>query len=60
MNYPCPIIRDLLPLYLDEVLSPESTDAVEQHLRSVKAAGSTVNRCAAARSKPKRRLTSTA
>ena len=32
MNYPCPIIRDLLPLYLDEVLSPESTDAVEQHL----------------------------
>ena len=32
MTYPCPIIRDLLPLYLDEVLSPESTDAVEQHL----------------------------
>ena len=32
MTYPCPIIRDLLPLYLDEVLSPESADAVEQHL----------------------------
>ena len=32
MTYPCPIIRDLLPLYLDEVLSPESTDAVELHL----------------------------
>ena len=32
MTYPCPIICDLLPLYLDEVLSPESTDAVEQHL----------------------------
>ena len=32
MTYPCPVIRDLLPLYLDEVLSPESTDAVEQHL----------------------------
>ena len=32
MTYPCPIIRDLLPLYLDEVLSPESTDAVERHL----------------------------
>ena len=32
MTYPCPVILDLLPLYLDEVLSPESTDAVEQHL----------------------------
>ena len=32
MTYPCPVIRDLLPLYLDEMLSPESTDAVEQHL----------------------------
>ena len=32
MTYPCPVIRDLLPLYFDEVLSPESTDAVEQHL----------------------------
>lgn len=32
MTYPCPVIRDLLPLYLDEVLSPESTDAVDQHL----------------------------
>lgn len=32
MTYPCPVIRDLLPLYLDEVLSPESADAVEQHL----------------------------
>ena len=32
MTYPCPVICDLLPLYLDEALSPESTDAVEQHL----------------------------
>lgn len=32
MTYPCPVIRDLLPLYLDEVLSPESANAVEQHL----------------------------
>ena len=32
MIYPCPVIRDLLPLYLDEVLSPESTAAVDQHL----------------------------
>ena len=32
MTYPCPIICDLLPLYLDEVLSPESADTVEQHL----------------------------
>ena len=32
MTYPCPVIRDLLPLYLDEVLSPESMTVVEQHL----------------------------
>ena len=32
MTYPCPVIRDLLPLYLDEVLSAESMTAVEQHL----------------------------
>lgn len=32
MTYPCPVIRDLLPLYPDEVLSAESMTAVEQHL----------------------------
>lgn len=32
MTYPCPVIRDLLPLYLDEVLSAEGMTAVEQHL----------------------------
>ena len=32
MTYPCPVIRDLLPLYLDDVLSAESMTAVEQHL----------------------------
>ena len=32
MNYPCNMIQDLLPLYLDGVCSEESTQAVEQHL----------------------------
>ena len=30
----CAIIKDLLPLYADEVLSPESTELVSQHLES--------------------------
>ena len=32
MTYPCEMIRDLLPLYLDGVCSDESRTAVEQHL----------------------------
>lgn len=32
MNYPCDVIRDLLPLYLDGVCSEESRRAVETHL----------------------------
>ena len=32
MNYPCELIRDLLPLYHDGVCSPASTTAVEEHL----------------------------
>lgn len=32
MNYPCNLLQDLLPLYLDGVCSEESKIAVEQHL----------------------------
>ena len=32
MNYPCNLIQDLLPLYLDGVCSEESKSVVEQHL----------------------------
>ena len=32
MTYPCGIIRDLLPLYIDEVCNEESKQAVENHL----------------------------
>lgn len=32
MTYPCGIIRDLLPLYIDEVCNEESKQAVEIHL----------------------------
>ncbi len=32
MNYPCEMIRDLLPLYIDDVCSQESKLAVEGHL----------------------------
>ena len=31
MNYPCGIIRDLLPLYHDDVCSTETHNAVEKH-----------------------------
>lgn len=31
-NYPCEIIRDLLPGYVDEILSEQSTDIVKEHL----------------------------
>lgn len=33
MKYPCKMIQDLLPLYLDGVCSEESKEAVEQHLQ---------------------------
>ena len=32
MRYPCDMIQDLLPLYLDGVCSKESKKAVEHHL----------------------------
>ena len=32
MNYPCGIIRDLLPLYIDDVCNEESKQAVHNHL----------------------------
>lgn len=32
MKYPCGIIRDMLPLYIDEACSPETKAAVEDHL----------------------------
>lgn len=32
MTYPCGIIKDLLPLYIDEVCNGDSKQAVEQHL----------------------------
>lgn len=33
MKYPCNMIRDLLPLYHDQVASEESVSAVNQHLK---------------------------
>lgn len=32
MNYPCGIIRDLLPLFIDDVCNEESKQAVQNHL----------------------------
>ncbi len=32
MKYPCGMIKDLLPLYIDDVCAPESKDAIEAHL----------------------------
>lgn len=32
MKLPCPIVRDLLPLYHDNVCAPETSAAVEEHL----------------------------
>ncbi len=32
MKYPCGIIKDLLPLYIDDVCAPESNEAIESHL----------------------------
>ena len=36
MNYPCEIIRDLLPLYIEEVCNIETKQAVEKHLAECK------------------------
>jgi len=36
MNYPCGIIKDLLPLYIDDVCTPESKEAIEIHLTECK------------------------
>lgn len=36
MNYPCGIIKDLLPLYIDDVCTPESKEAIESHLTECK------------------------
>ena len=36
MTYPCGIIRDLLPLYIDDVCNEESKQAVENHLSECK------------------------
>lgn len=36
MNYHCEIIRDLLPLYIDEVCNIETRQAVEKHLAECK------------------------
>lgn len=33
MRYPCNLIKDLLPLYHDQVSSQESSEAVEEHLK---------------------------
>ena len=32
MKLPCPVVRDLLPLYADRVVEPETARAVEEHL----------------------------
>ena len=37
MKYPCGIIKDLLPLYIDEVCNEESKQAVENHLAECEA-----------------------
>ena len=34
MNQPCPMIQDLLPLYVDGAAGEESRALVEEHLRS--------------------------
>lgn len=34
MNYPCELIKDIIPLYCDRIASKESQKAVEEHLMS--------------------------
>ncbi len=33
MKIPCSVIQDLLPLYHDNVCSPESSAVIEEHLK---------------------------
>ena len=40
MKYNCEMIRDLLPLYVDQVCSPASAHAVEEHIRECNACAS--------------------
>lgn len=40
MKYNCEMIRDLLPLYVDQVCSPSSAHAVEEHIRECNACAS--------------------
>ena len=35
MNQPCPMIQDLLPLYVDQICSQESRRAVEEHVENL-------------------------
>ncbi len=37
MKYPCNLIRDILPLYYDQIASEESRSAVEEHLKECRA-----------------------
>ena len=34
LNLPCPMIQDLLPLYVDQICSQESRRAVEEHVEN--------------------------
>jgi len=43
MTYPCEIIKDLLPLYIDDVCNEESKQAVKQHLSQCEACRHTYN-----------------
>ena len=37
MKVPCSVIQDLLPLYHDNVCSPESSAMIEEHLKDCEA-----------------------
>lgn len=43
MTYPCEIIKDLLPLYIDDVCHEESKQAVKQHLSECETCRHTYN-----------------
>lgn len=47
MNYPCNLIRDLLPLYHDEVACEESNRAIEEHLKACSSCASYYQRLCA-------------
>ena len=44
MNYPCDTIKDLLPLYHDDVCSDASRQIVDEHLQECAACKTTMNR----------------